>query len=261
MKYVFFFSLLYKHFKKPCSFRIYLDDVMVDEVVLDKDINPIKDFKEKYVDESDGWDQYPGQQHRFFQIYQNLDPQLMSEKIWIYHLDLQDNNRNIFLDFDINDSDYTNGFMTRSAQVMFTRAGLMKESLFNKSRDFFKKRMENINRKFFRPGRPRYKTIKPEDLMDEFKYKRVIARHQPVHMFRYPAIDNFVMQSKNSADVEEESLPPHWRGGDFLVKLNLVKKYNNMILQEGDRPVKGVVDFDAYVCWLKQIPEVINISK
>jgi len=121
--------------------------------------------------------------------------------------------------------------------------------------------MENINRKFFRPGRPRYKTIKPEDLMDEFKYKRVIARHQPVHMFRYPAIDNFVMQSKNSADVEEESLPPHWRGGDFLVKLNLVKKYNNMILQEGDRPVKGVVDFDAYVCWLKQIPEVINISK
>jgi len=46
MKYVFFFSLLYKHFKKPCSFRIYLDDVMVDEVVLDKDINPIKDFKE-----------------------------------------------------------------------------------------------------------------------------------------------------------------------------------------------------------------------
>lgn len=260
MKYVFFLSLLYKHFKKPCSFRIYLDDVMVDEVVLDKDINPVKDFKKKYVNESDGWEQ-PGQDPLFHHVYKNLDPRMMAEKIWIYHLALKDSNKNIFLDFDVNDSDYTNGFMSRSALVKITRAGLIKESIFNRSRDFFMKRAENINRKFFRPGRPRFNiAYNPEDFRNHEEWRRRSARQMPHYMFTYPSVDRFSMQIKNGGAMEEKEMHDHWCGGDFLVKLNLVKKHKNMILQKCSMPVKGVVDFDAYICWLKQLPEVINMS-
>jgi hypothetical protein len=259
MKYVFFLSLLYKHFKKPCSFRIYLDDVMVDEVVLDKDINPIKDFKKKYVNESDGWEQ-EGQDPPFFQIYKNLDPQTMAEKIWIYHLDLKDSNKNIFLDFDVNDNNYTNGFMSRSALVKITRAGLIKESIFNRSRDFFMKRLEKQNRKFFRPGRPRFRISVPEDYQSHTSYLYRTAKKIPCDMFAYPSVDQFLVQIKNGGTMEEKEMWYQWCGGDFLVKLNLVKKHKNMILQKCSVPVKGVVEFDPYIIWLKQLPEVINMS-
>ena len=259
MKYVFFLSLLYKHFKKPCSFRIYLDDIMVDEVVLDKDINLVKDFKKKYVNESDGWVQ-EGQDPQFFQIYRNLDPQMMAEKIWIYHLDLKDSNKNIFLDFDVNDSDYTNGFMSRSALVKITRAGLIKESIFNRSRDFFMKRAENIYRKFFRPGRPRFRISVPEDYPSHDVWKIRTARQIPYYIFAYPSVDSFLVQIKNGGTMEEKEMCDNWLGGDFLVKLNLVKKHKNMILQVCSVPIKGVVAFDSYICWLKQLPEVINMS-
>ena len=247
MKYVFFLSLLYKHFKKPCSFRIYLDDVMVDEVVLDKDINPINDFEKKYANEPDGW------------VYKNLCRFPMSEKIWIYHIDLKDSNKNIFLDFDVNNSDYTNGFMSRSAMVKITRAGLIKESTFNRSRDFFMKRAENINRKFFHPEQRR-PAREPEDFRNHGSYLYATTNNTPRYMFAYPSVDRFSVQIKNSGAMEEKEIYDRWCGGDFLVKLNLVKKHKNMILQKCSMPVKGVLDFDAYICWLKQLPEVINIS-
>ena len=258
MKYVFFLSLLYKHFKKPCSFRIYLDDVMVDEVVLDKDINPVKDFKKKYVNESDGWER-KGQDPRFIHVYKELDPQTVAEKIWIYHLDLKDSNKNIFLDFDVNNSDHTNGFMSRSALVKITRAGLIKESTFNRSRDFFMKRAENINRKFFHPEQRRPARV-PEDFRNHGSYLYATTNNTPRYMFAYPSVDRFSVQIKNSGAMEEKEIYDGWCGGDFLVKLNLVKKHKNMILQKCSMPVKGVLDFDAYICWLKQLPEVINIS-
>jgi hypothetical protein len=68
------------------------------------------------------------------------------------------------------------------------------------------------------------------------------------------------MQIKNSGTMEEKKLIYEWCSGNFLVKLNLIKKHKNMILQECSVPVKGVVNFDAYMCWLKQLPKVINMS-
>lgn len=237
MKYVFFLSLLYKHFKKPCSFRIYLDDVMVDEVVLDKDINPINDFKKKYVKESDRW------------IYRNLCRYPMAEQIWIYHIDLEDSNKNIFLDFDVNDSDYNNGFVSRTALVKIIRAGLIKESTFNRPRKFFVDYAEKIKKKFLRIEKHRLAHV-PEDHPDLDAWKI------PNYWFQWPSVQRFLVQRTTM----EEEIWDHWCGGDFLVKLNLVKKHKNMMLRNGSDPVKGVVDFDAYICWLKQLPEVINMS-
>ena len=233
--------MLYKHFKKPNSFRIYLDDVMVDEVVLDKDINPIKDFEKKYVNESTRW------------VYRRLIRRQIAEKIWIYHIDLKDSNKNIFLDFDVNDSNYTNGFMSQSALVKITCAGLIKESTFNKSTNFFVDYAEKIKKKFLEIEKHRLAHVPEEDpIHDAYKF--------PYYMFDYPSVHRFSVQIKNSGAMEEKEILDHWCGGDFLVKLNLVKKHKNMILQTYSRPVKGVVNFDAYICWLKQLPEVINIS-
>ena len=237
MKYVFFLSLLYKHFKKPCSFRIYLDDVMVDEVVMDKDINLIKDFEKKYVNESTRG------------VYKRLCRWPMAEKIWIYHLDLKDSNKNIFLDFDVNDSDYNNGFMSRSSLVKITRAGLIKESTFNRPRNFFVDYKEKIKKKFLRIEKHRLAHV-PEDHPELDPWK------PPSYWIRWPSVQQFLVQRT----AMEEEIIDHWCGGNFLVKLNLVKKHKNMMLRSGNDPVKGPVDFDPYICWLKQLPEVINIS-
>ena len=230
--------MLYKHFKKPCSFRIYLDDVMVDEVVLDKDINPINDFKKKYVKESDRW------------IYRNLCRYPMAEQIWIYHIDLEDSNKNIFLDFNIHDSDYNNGFVSRTALVKITRAGLIKESTFNRPRKFFVDYAEKIKKKFLRIEKHRLAHV-PEDHPDLDAWK------DPNYRFQWPSVQRFLTQSTT---MEEKDVYNCWFSGEFLVKLTLIKKHKNMILRNGSVPVKGVVNFDPYICWLKQLPEVINIS-
>ena len=237
--------MLYKHFKKPCSFRIYLDDVMVDEVVLNKDINPIKDFKKKYVNESTRW------------FYRHLAQRPPSEKIWIYHLDLKDTSKNIFLEFNINDSNYTNGFMSRSALVKIRCAGLIKESIFNKSKNVKEDILEKLKKKF--------SYIKEDRVVDLAEFEKIVDdNEEPLpdqdkdDEFRWPSVNRFLAQIKNGAAMEEKELVHEWCSGNFLVKLNLIKKHKNMILQDCYRPVKGPVAFDTYIIWLKQLPEVIN---
>jgi hypothetical protein len=237
--------LFYKHFKKPCSFRIYLDDVMVDEVVLNKDINPIKDFKKKYVNESTRW------------FYRRLIQRPPSEKIWIYHLDLKDTSKNIFLEFNINDSNYSNGFMSQSALVKIRCAGLIKESIFNKSKNVKKDILEKLKKKF--------SYIKEDRVVDLAEFEETVSDNdvpEPAldidDEFSWPSVNRFLAQIKNGSAMEEKELIYEWCSGNFLVKLNLIKKHKNMILQDCYRPVKGPVAFDAYIIWLKQLPEVIN---
>jgi len=265
MKYVFFLSLCYKHFKKPCSFRIHVDNVLVDEVVLDKDINPIKDFEKNYINESNKW------------LYRGLVILPMPEKIWIYHIDLEDTNKNIFLDFNVNDNNYSNGFMSQSAMVKIRCAGLIKESTFYKSTEFFMDYAKKIKKKFLRIEK-NWLDHKPEDLDNwQLTDDYPMGVHQdnalnrgvwkwPNYMFRYPSVGWFPI--KNSASTEEKKVRDQWCGGNFLVELNLIKKHKNMMIKEqielnesDGQPtqVKGVVDFDPYIIWLKQLPEVINI--
>lgn len=274
MKYVFFLSLLYKHFKKPCSFRIYLDDVMVDEVVLDKDINPVKDFEEKYVNDTNsyhlnrlkrsgkGGDPGLGRARREWieKYYQYFIP----KKIWIYQLDIKDSNKNISLEFDINDNNHTNGFMTKSSWISLQHAGLIKQSIFDKSTNFFMECRNNTRKKFFYMEKHRRKRMLkfPGPVPGEHGWEPGklpgVWWEEPNCTFKYPAVNRFPLQIVGDSaitDIEQQ----HRCGGNFLVKLNLIKKHKNMIIQECSKQVKGVVDFDPYIIWLKQLQEVINI--
>ena len=228
---------------------------MVDEVVLDKDINPINNFKKKYTKEYDGWI------YRYLARYPT-----MAEKIWIYHIDLKDSNKNIFLDFDVNDSDYTNGFMSRSALVKITYAGLIKESTFNKSTNFFVDYAEKIKKKFFHIEKHRWRILMnkyfgegvnkplshgPEDHPIHNAWK------DPIHWFKYLSVQMFVTFNKRELPWKKYVSQDHWWSGNFLVKIKMIKKHKNMILHQCYRP-EFRNRLDAYIIWLNHLPEVIN---
>ena len=48
MKYVLLLSLFYKHYKNSSTLRLFLDDQLIDEIVLDKNIDPIPNFQERH---------------------------------------------------------------------------------------------------------------------------------------------------------------------------------------------------------------------
>ena len=45
MKYVLLLSLFYKHYKKSSTLKLFLDDQLIDEIILDKNIDPIPNRK------------------------------------------------------------------------------------------------------------------------------------------------------------------------------------------------------------------------
>ena len=117
---------------------------------------------------------------------------------------------------------------------------------------------EKIKKNFFALGQRRAARV-PEDFPNHDMYLYATANNKPRYVFDYPSVNQFLVQIKNGATIEEKEVCDRWFGGDFLVKLNLVKKHKNMILQNCYSPVKGVVDLDPFIIWLKQLPEVINI--
>ena len=48
MKYILILSLFYKHYKKASTLKLFLDNSLIDEIVLDKNIDPIPNFQEKH---------------------------------------------------------------------------------------------------------------------------------------------------------------------------------------------------------------------
>jgi len=48
MKYVLLLSLFYKHYKKSSTLKLFLDDQLIDEIILDKNIDPIPNFQKKH---------------------------------------------------------------------------------------------------------------------------------------------------------------------------------------------------------------------
>ena len=140
----FFISCVYRHFhKNPVDSAIYLDDQLIDDVVLDKGINYIEDFTEKYINESKK--SFYRRLHYFKDgAYHGNVP----EKFWLYDIDVTDSNKNIFIEFDVNDNNYTNGFMTQSAMIRSLRVGLCPRSVLATPKNFFINYVEKIKEQF-----------------------------------------------------------------------------------------------------------------
>lgn len=252
MKYVFFISFFYRHFKKPCGFRIYLDDQLIDDVVLDKGINYIENFTEKYINESNK--SFYRRLHYFKDgAYHDNVP----EKFWLYDIDVTDSNKNIFIEFDVNDSNYTNGFVTQSAMIRSLRVGLCKRSVLTMPKNFFINYVEKIKEQFLETERNLLDASKPTpfpEAPDEL-YKR------PDRWFPYPSPMNYKVKFNNdNSNREWQDISRNGKlSGRFTVKLPLFKKHKQVMIQDASGRKNGVVLLDPFISWLKQVPEVINI--
>jgi len=243
MKYVLILSLFYKHYKKSSTLKIVLDDRFVDEIVLDKHIEHIDNVEElhaetidniaKDINKSKDWvsrklnKMYPGP----------LKPQIqLPNKIWLYHLDINKNNKKLSLNFDVHDNNYSNGFMTKVAEVTLHRVGLIPEQFLHD--DTLLKRLctelrEKTKKKFGKD----YENI-PEV--------------EPYARPDYPFITQY------------EDFPI---GGSTCIDIPIVKKHRMFMLRCDEPPANeahprfGQILVDPYFFWLKRQPALINTYK
>ena len=249
MKYVLLLSLFYKHYKKSSTLKLFLDDQLIDEIVLDKNIDPIPNFQEKHSQTIDkvaidshkdsawvikrlkGWD---SEGVMGGPKYINVP-----SKLWLYSLELNNTNKHISLDFEVHDNNYTNSFMTNTAKACIHRVGLIPENLFYDK--------QKILSKFCK--------ITRTDIHKD---------HQLIKDYRrdYP----FISQYEST-----------WIGGSKKYAIPIIKKHNifmlwfglkesvelDIIVQPKDQPYSkklGFITTDPYWFWLKRQQSIINIK-
>jgi len=131
LKYIIGIGILFKKYKKKCRTVLHLNDRLIDEFDLDQDI------ENKFLDDDD----------RFLPMFTNKEHTSLRRKksqipsvVRLYEVDEKDLIDSIFkISIDLKDSNYTNGFLTKSALVKLPLIFLIpKNHLQNKGKFFFK---------------------------------------------------------------------------------------------------------------------------
>jgi len=255
MKYVLLLSLFYKHYKNSSILRLFLDDQLIDEIVLDKNIDPIPNFQEKHSQTIDkvAVDSYRDATwvikkltEDYFRWYTFTGKQThikIPSKLWLYSLELNNTNKHISLNFEIHDNNYSNAFITNSALAKIHKIGLIPENLFYDEqkilpricKTFRRKNIEHIH--IIKGG-------KKEDVVDdigEFRYSR-----------EYPFITSHKWKHE-------------WFGGSKKIILPIIKKHNTFMLYcpvglyTSKQPIGHIV-IDPYWFWLTYQQQIINIT-
>ena len=239
MKYVLFVSFCYKHYKKENYFRVYLDDKLIDEVSLRKDINRVGiDFVKKNLDKH-SW--LRRDLVNKYKLSNGAFP-LLTERLWLYEVEIPNGTKpEIKLEFKITDNNYTNGFMTKSAMVRLEKIGLI-------ALDKFKKMMKGY---WYEPWA-------------YFKNKRLrlaeLMKHVCAQGIRYPTADLFTIQTKSkSHELGNFTGWDEWVGEDFSATLKTITKHKTLILQGGSRVPIGIVEIDPVFLLMSKHQDVINI--
>jgi hypothetical protein len=245
MKYVLLLSLFYKHYKKSSTLRLFLDDQLIDEIVLDKNIDPIPNFLEKHSHTIDkvaidstkdsAWIIKRLKGHDEEGVLGGPKYINVPSKLWLYSLELNNTNKHISLNFEIHDNNHTNSFMTNTAKACIHRVGLIPENLFYDKQKILSRLCKTSRR-------PNNKT----------KNNRI----------DYP----FISQYDNT-----------WIGGSKKYTIPIIKKHNifmlwfglkesvelDLIVQPKDQPYLkklGFITTDPYWFWLKRQQSIINIK-
>ena len=242
MKYVLLLSLFYKHYKKSSTLRLFLDAQLIDDIVLDKNIDPIPNFQEKHSQTIDkvAVDSYKDSAWVIKRLKGWKGPVLgdskyidIPSKLWLYSLELNNTNKHISLNFEVHDNNYTNSFMTNTAMACIHRVGLIPENLFYDK--------QKILSRFCKTART--------DIHKD---------HQLIKDYRidYP----FISQYEST-----------WLGGSKKYAIPIIKKHNVfMLLYDGIERVDskdaeelrsiGYITVDPYWFWLKRQQSIININ-
>ncbi len=107
MKYVLGFLFEYKYYKNPANVRIFANNQLIDEFELTEDIN-LKNIQPPTAD--DGADFYNFSK-KWTTVYQFVKQ--LPEKAFVYTLDESIIKNSIRIEITNNNTNYTNGFMTK----------------------------------------------------------------------------------------------------------------------------------------------------
>lgn len=239
MKYVLFVSFSYKHYKKKNCCRIYLDDTLLDEIILEKNINRVGiDYVKNTLDKHSWLCRDLVHKHRS----SGGTYPLLTDRLWLYEVDIPDGHEpNIKLDFILGDSNYTNGFMTKSALVRLERVGLIKLEEFKKmlSGSYYEiwGYFKNLKKKF----------------EEQFK-------HGLKEGVRYPTADRFTVITKNDNEQVGNFIGwDQWVGEDFSATVKTITKHRTLILQGDTRVPVGLLNVDPIFLLMSKHKDVINM--
>jgi len=257
MKYIFFIGFTFKKFKNTSRARIFLDDTLIDEIQLSKDIDLVENFN-KFIPEQQ-WDLYKNMRFPKKEIFfddnftnnvkNTTDPDnkwellgdslefVVPKKIFAYTIDLSNNPSNIWLDLSVHDNNFTNGFMTKSASFCLWYAGLIRADFIGpekKLEEYFFK----IKSKFFSCDKNKFTTPKGK-----------VWYREPKHLLHAPVINKFLMEKNGE---EKEFYPGTMMGGEVRIKFPLVKKHKTYMLRNGNDPMTGALCINPYVVWVQK---------
>tara|TARA_X000000950_G_scaffold286077_1_gene393885 strand:+ start:2225 stop:2962 length:738 start_codon:yes stop_codon:yes gene_type:complete len=199
MKYILGISLTFEHFKGETKIKIFCDNTLIDDIILDKTIKTEPAFS-----------YYPdiNQTSEFVSIQSKM-PVDLPEKIFLYEIDdaiLGDK-----LSFEIEDenSNYTNGFMTRSNLLMFHQVFIMPKILLEKN---------NFNKlgKLFRNRFKKYDAI--ADAMDA---KGIVGENAELNAtaIDWPFYNKFYKTDSQDLHINT------WFGGTTEIYMKIRKKF------------------------------------
>lgn len=244
MKYLLFVSFCYKHYKKENSFRVYVDDLLVDEASLTADINRVNiDYVTKNLSKDDWLRRDLVRKSR---IKKGNFP-LLTEKLWLYTVDIEAGHcPKIKLDFSITDNNYTNGFMTKGAMARVEKVGLIPLDKFL-----------------------RLQTGMWHEQWGYYKAKRLRFSELYGHRgrgYKYPTCDHFIIKTSNQS---REQYPfdfnwdgkdsDQWIGENFSVIMETMFKHKTLIFKSFHQAPLGIVEIDPVFLLMAKHKDVINI--
>ena len=126
MKYILGFAILFKKYRGISTIRVFSDNILIDELLIEDEISIVSDASKKKVMKDTSWRESFGMTTINRSIYTDgVDPDLTAlllqtpEKIFLYEIDeLMMGNKIRFEMYDKN-SNYNNGFMSKSNMVLF----------------------------------------------------------------------------------------------------------------------------------------------
>jgi hypothetical protein len=224
MKYILGFTLLFKKYRGSLKLRVFSDDLLIDELVQEDSIDTISDaakmklMKKTNCHEHIGIPIMPGAENDAVKMMsQHISNS--PEKIFLYEIDsrvLGDKIR-----FEINDknSNYTNGFMTKSNVICFQQIFLIPKHLFA---------YEPL-RKLYLRARKRYPQLHDPAHPDYAKQENPNTHD---HSIVNDAILWPVVKGVCTEDVEGKIkyAQKQWYGGQATVHVPLIKKFGIFML-------------------------------
>ncbi len=225
MKYILILSLFYKHYKKASTLKLFLDNSLIDEIALDKNIDPIPNFQEK---QSHTIDKVAVDSYRdatwVIKKLKDRGKQThikIPSKLWLYSLELNNTNKHISLNFEIHDNNYSNAFMTNSSLAKIHKIGLIPENLFYDEQKILPRICKTFRRKNIDPHNPDPNDIylgddwiTKDDCIGNFWYSQ--SKIGAYYLCEYPFITAIWKH--------------RWIGGSKKIILPIIKKHNTFML-------------------------------